>query len=638
MSRAKATDVSSPIALFPFIGVLLCTMGALLVVLIAVSPSAHDVAMRQAAMRLHSADAGKDSEAQRELSQIDEYVARLNEMRTAAEQRLQQGQARLSHVESHMRQLQNQLQALQIAAAELDALEKEHYDDRERAAKEVERLNQLIGQTRKAIDVAIHDASTKKRSYALVPYEGPNGTLRRPIYIECRNDELVLQPEGVSITRDDLQPPYGTGNPLASALRAARDHLISLHPGEGQNRDVEPYPLIVVRPSGLTMFGAAQKAIQNSDFDFGYELVEEDWDLKYPGPDPQLAVVEQQAIEQARIRQQVLAAAAPRAYRHPVLASTGRFEFDDGQNGPASYMGGGAPGWGGDGGGGDFAVGGTGQHGSAIGAKSGGTGSGGAGRSSTTTGNDRAGFGEHNARGHGAKPPVENEQRDVNADLALNGTRGEAAIGGAGDVDGTGGPLPTGATHPAGTASTIGGDSSLATGATRPTTLPSPGSTSQLGGNSGGGGLPTLPDGDYGQAPTDLAKARGAGWALPRNKARAVSIGRTIQVVVGHDHLTIASDAHPLLKRAYGRKTIPLKGDTVEAVDDFVNAVHEQVEAWGIAGDGMYWRPVLALHVAPGGDRRADDLARLLTNSGLELSPATTAILDSTGDSHATPR
>jgi len=44
------------------------------------------------------------------------------------------------------------------------------------------------------------------------------------------------------------------------------------------------------------------------------------------------------------------------------------------------------------------------------------------------------------------------------------------------------------------------------------------------------------------------------------------------------------------------------------------------------------------LHIAPGGERRADDLTRLLKNSGLELMPAATAALNSTGNSGATPR
>ena len=33
-------------------------------------------------------------------------------------------------------------------------------------------------------------------SYAIVPYDGPNGTHRRPIYIECTAQGVILQPEG----------------------------------------------------------------------------------------------------------------------------------------------------------------------------------------------------------------------------------------------------------------------------------------------------------------------------------------------------------------------------------------------------------------------------------------------------------
>jgi hypothetical protein len=197
--------------------------------------------------------------------------------------------------------------------------------------------------------------------------------------------------------------------------------------------------------------------------------------------------------------------------------------------------------------------------------------------------------------------------------------------------------LPAGATHRPGMGGVAGGDPSLVTGPTRPTTPPSADGTGQLG-SSGGAGFPAPPSDDYNGDHPDLAKTRGAGWALPRMNARAVSIQRTIQVVVAHDYVTIISDARQRRGRGAGVKTVPLKGDTVEAVDELVHAVHDQIEAWGIAGDGMTWRPVLSLHIAPGGERRADDLTRLLKNSGLELMPAATAALNSTGDSGATPR
>src|SRR5688572_18304859 len=192
MSRAKATDVSSPISLFPFIGILLCTMGALLVVLIAVSPSAREVVSRQAASQRPPRNAEADRATQGKLQEVHQYVTELDRVRSEAEHKLREDQLRLSHLEGHMRRLQEKLQSLQLAATELAALEEEHYDDREQAERELGRLHQLIASTREAIDSLQEEQQTKKRSYALVTYEGANGTTRRPIYVECVNGEILL--------------------------------------------------------------------------------------------------------------------------------------------------------------------------------------------------------------------------------------------------------------------------------------------------------------------------------------------------------------------------------------------------------------------------------------------------------------
>ena len=122
---------------------------------------------------------------------------------------LRDEQLRLSHVEDHIRRLHERIQALQSAAVELKALEQEHYDDhqqaaaRDRSAAQTDRGFAEVGRG------AARGGSKESRSYAVVPYEGPNGTFRRPIYIECVKDELVLQPEGVRLTADDLRPPIG---------------------------------------------------------------------------------------------------------------------------------------------------------------------------------------------------------------------------------------------------------------------------------------------------------------------------------------------------------------------------------------------------------------------------------------------
>ena len=64
-----------------------------------------------------------------------------------------------------------------------------------------------------------------------------------------------------------------------------------------------------MRAEGLIISIALGRRSKRGDFDLGFELVEDNWKLKFPQPDPQLASIQQLALEQARARQEVLAAA-----------------------------------------------------------------------------------------------------------------------------------------------------------------------------------------------------------------------------------------------------------------------------------------------------------------------------------------
>lgn len=131
-------------------------------------------------------------------------------------------------------------------------------------------------------------------------------------------------------------------------------------------------------------------------------------------------------------------------------------------------------------------------------------------------------------------------------------------------------------------------------------------------------------------------QVRGKDWAFRQKNPRAVPVSRSIALVVRKDQIAILSDEARLRSRRLASKTIPLNGDTVESIDELVRIVHEQVDSWGIAGEGLFWRPVLTLHVAPNGRQRAEDLARLLKDSGLEIRPAATATHTPQGDTRAT--
>ena len=144
MSRARVHEVSSPISLFPFIGILLCTMGALLVILVAVSRSAKNTAEREVRSQKHSDAKAATEGTHKKIEEVQTYIGSLNSVRGKAEGRLHDEQARLSHVEDHIRRLRERIQALQSAAVELKALEQEHYDDHQQAQREIDRLHKLI--------------------------------------------------------------------------------------------------------------------------------------------------------------------------------------------------------------------------------------------------------------------------------------------------------------------------------------------------------------------------------------------------------------------------------------------------------------------------------------------------------------
>jgi hypothetical protein len=120
--------------------------------------------------------------------------------------------------------------------------------------------------------------------------------------------------------------------------------------------------------------------------------------------------------------------------------------------------------------------------------------------------------------------------------------------------------------------------------------------------------------------PIDPAETRGKDWALRNKPGRSVPVRRTISVVVREDQIAILPDGAPGDTIPPNGQIVPMKGDTIESLDEFVKEVRSHIDGWGIAGGGLYWRPVLVLNVGPDGERRANDLARLLKNSGLELN------------------
>ena len=673
MSR-KAAVTGPTISLFPFLAVLLCTMGALLVVLVLFSRS-----VRQN----ETAKLDKEQESLvEELELTRDSLAwrreQMNGVRERTAEELAKARMQLAGIEESSRALQDEFANLERTAAALasQGTMVTADDDTLRG------LEQRLTSARESLDKARAGRDTKPPAYAVVPYAGRNGTHRRPLYIECCGDGVFLQPEGIRLSPGDFEGPPGPGNPLASALRAAREHVVAAQGGTNDPA-AQPYPLLLVRPSGVMAYYAAREAIQSWGSDFGYQLIDEDWTLTFPPADPTLAQVEKRAIDESRARLAWLAevrparpAKPPQQYRAAptrggvvadggpsVLGDQSRWDWKNGQQpggaaagggvGPEGSGGGQGEGGDGSGEGGSGGPSGPGSHGSGVVGRRGGgglPGSAGAGGADGPGGDAILGGGAGGSAGGrfgaGGQGPGGGDASAVGGRYSstskFSGAGGATAGGGAasgslaaagtsaagGTAAGAGGTAAGASGTAAGAGSvggTAGGSSAAGGGASGGDS--GSGTNKGGGGSAGGGSGPAMPGliqsggaggGQAGgaagaSASASMAQSRGKNWASLATQDRPIPLTRPIRLECSLHEFRVIDDS--------GRRVetrIPVPGDTAEAIDPLVAAIHSRVDRWGIAGDRMYWKPQLVLSETADGRSRREDLERLLADSGLD--------------------
>jgi hypothetical protein len=328
----KKRAASAGVQLFSFLDAMICTMGALLVLLHAFARHGQIEAVHKAETRT-TVEGREDPEAERDT--LEWRTAQLKESRAKTEAQLAEERLKLSHVEDHERRLRDKFQQLRIAAAELERLNATNSEHRQQDVAQFEDIQHKLYEARQAVKNA-RRRGQEQASYSVVPYEGPNSTRRRPIYIECRANSIVLQPENIELAPEDFAGFLGPGNPLASALRGTREYYA--RQARGAKDAGEPYPLMLVRPDGIEAYYAARSALDSWGSEFGYELVGADWQLTFPDPDPQLADLTRQAVADARVRMRELAMTSPQLIRNRSrttlhASSRGGFVADRGSGG-----------------------------------------------------------------------------------------------------------------------------------------------------------------------------------------------------------------------------------------------------------------------------------------------------------------
>jgi hypothetical protein len=678
MSRARAQS-GPTISLFPFLAVLLCTMGSLLVILVIFSRSAKQAgiaAAEEAEAQAAAATAAERGELELAREELGWRIDQIRGVRDRTAEELAKARMQLAGTEETARQLADELEALARTAEALEG------DAGDAAADDtVLELERKLAEAREELDAAAEKLALRPPAYAVVPYEGANGTHRRPLYIECCIDGVFLQPEGIRLGPADFEGPPGPGNPLASALRAAREYIASA-PGESGDPNVQPYPLLLVRPSGVMAYYAARESIQSWGNEFGYQFIDEEWTINYPARDPALAEAEMRAIEESRRRLEWLAQVRPSKPSKPattyraattrggvvsnggpsVLGDQSRFDWTDEQAGGADGRGGPGRGFRADGDGSPAGDGGL-ASGDAAGGDAilgnryagpskfyaGGSGGGGAnGEGSSNAGPSGGDSASGDSAGGGGGP---SSGAGPSGGGPHGGTAGGGARAGGGSWDG----LADGGEHEsasaiAGSAAPTGRGGAAGGG---------PSGSGEAGGSSGGteGVAAAGGAGSGGSAGGTAAAARGAGSAssggggsgpsmpgLHQAGAGAAgdaagssgSMSASLSGQRGSNWASLATNDNPVpLTRPIklecaanefrilgdgGRveMRIPVGTHTVDSVDPLVREVHATVGRWGLAGDRMYWKPELVLSATPDGVDRRDDLEKLLADSGID--------------------
>jgi hypothetical protein len=288
--RRQVLQVST----FPFLAVLLCAMGSLILLLLVMDKRAKAVARMKA---LQAAVQEDESEARAAAARKAEWERRRRTLYALLEQEDQQivsqtnaarTRARSTEAETQAREAEHRAleKALEEARARLKQGELELASRRagldkqglkkDASSKELVRLTQELNLLEQTVQDLKLLHKRDQRTYSLIPYRGKRGDTRKPIYIECAAGRVVFHPDAVV-----LEGPRVRGaDVLAEVQRQIKRQLQAAVAVSAKNAD-RPYLLMLVRPNGITTYFKVLSLLQGMQFDYGYEFVDQDWVLDF---------------------------------------------------------------------------------------------------------------------------------------------------------------------------------------------------------------------------------------------------------------------------------------------------------------------------------------------------------------------
>jgi hypothetical protein len=302
--RRRHLEVST----FPFLAVLLCTMGSLILLLLVLDRRAKIVALLKARNDYALVQAEKDRRDGDRLRQEADEERTARERQAEWERRNKELHALLTQEEEDVggkiHQADDQLQAASAKLQAERALAEKQKNELQIAQMRLFGIKQTVKAQQEAAVQADHQTEAAKRelqkqtaelvaleqtlaslktlrerqknTYSLVPYLGRRGDNRRPVYVECAAASVIFHPERVALEGPEL---FGPRIRAEVEKRIARQReQTPLQPGQAPPR---PYLLMLVRPDGIGNYYRTQEALAGMQVDFGYEFIEPDWVLDF---------------------------------------------------------------------------------------------------------------------------------------------------------------------------------------------------------------------------------------------------------------------------------------------------------------------------------------------------------------------
>ena len=306
MNRSKKRRQSErlTVSLFPFLAVLICTLGILIVLLV--------ISVQSASVEADTRTAASQAKQQQQLTdvlergELMEFEAQnVESVRADVSQRLAISKSDRSYLQRQINDLESEARLVYLQYRELQKRrdQKSNLVDEGLVTRtELDQLSESVARVQRQIDQKRAEVPqvAATTNFQIVPYSGGGGTARRPIYIECDANGLTLQPLDIRLGKSDFVDPNRIGNVLDSALLAIREYYQKHGLADDETK---PYPLLIVRPEGAWAYSLARRAMKSWDDEFGYELVDRDTPLEFGSSDALLEEEIRATIETAHRRQ-----------------------------------------------------------------------------------------------------------------------------------------------------------------------------------------------------------------------------------------------------------------------------------------------------------------------------------------------